>query len=102
MLDPHVISEPPVFTEELTSLEMEKGSTAVFACTVTGSAQFIVTWVKGGKPIRSSQKYLVTTDGETVGLKVQDCKVEDVDTYQCVVASEAGSCAGLAALSLKG
>lgn len=95
------ISEPPFLAEELKSLEVVKGSTAVFACKVAGSAPFTVTWLKDKKLIKSSQKYLVITGSENVGLKIQDCEVEDVGTYQCVVANEVGSCTGLAALSLK-
>lgn len=91
-----------MLAEELTSLEVVKGSTVMFACKVAGSAPFKVTWSKDKKLIKSSQKYLIITDSETVGLKISDCKVEDVDTYQCVVANEVGSCTGLAALSLKG
>uniref|UniRef100_A0A8P4G4F1 Ig-like domain-containing protein n=1 Tax=Dicentrarchus labrax TaxID=13489 RepID=A0A8P4G4F1_DICLA len=96
-----VISEPPSFVEELTSLEVAKGSTAVFACRVAGSAPFKVAWIKDKKPIKSSQKYIIV-DIKNVSLKILDCKVEDVGTYQCVVANEVGSCTGFAALSLKG
>lgn len=96
-----VISEPPVFAEALMSLEVVKGSTAVFACRVAGSAPFKVTWFKDEKPIKPSQKYIVV-DSANVSLKIQDCKVEDVGTYQCVVANEVGSCSGFAALSLTG
>uniref|UniRef100_A0A671TMN9 Ig-like domain-containing protein n=1 Tax=Sparus aurata TaxID=8175 RepID=A0A671TMN9_SPAAU len=87
-----VIAEPPSFVEELKALEVVKGSTAVFACKVAGSAPFKVTWIKDGKPIKSSQKYLI--DSENVSLNIQDCKVEDVGAYQCVVANDVGSCTG--------
>uniref|UniRef100_A0A7N6BNN8 Ig-like domain-containing protein n=1 Tax=Anabas testudineus TaxID=64144 RepID=A0A7N6BNN8_ANATE len=97
-----VISEPPVLVEELTSLEVVKGSTAVFACKVAGSALFKVTWLKNKKLIKSSPKYWISTDGQNVGLEIQDCEPEDVGTYQCVVNNEVGSCTGFAALSLKG
>lgn len=96
-----VISEPPLFVEELKSLEVVKGSTAMFACKVAGSAPFKVTWIKDKKPIKSSPKYVIV-DSEHVSLKIQDCKVEDIGTYQCVVANEVGRCTGFAALSLKG
>lgn len=96
-----VISEPPSFVEELKALEVVKGSTAVFACKVAGSAPFKVMWIKDGKPIKSSQKYLIV-DSENVSLKIQDCEVEDVGAYQCVVANDVGSSTGCAALSLKG
>lgn len=95
-----VIAEPPSFVEELKALEVVKGSTAAFACKVAGSAPFKVTWIKDGKPIKSSQKYLI--DSENMSLNIQDCKVEDVGAYQCVVANDVGSCTGFAALSLKG
>lgn len=90
-----------MFVEELTSLEVVKSSTAVFVCKVTGTAPFKVKWIKDRKPITSSQKYM-TVDRENVSLKIQDCQVEDVGTYQCVVANEIGSCISSAALSLKG
>ncbi|XP_049450272.1 titin-like [Epinephelus fuscoguttatus] len=93
------VKEPPLFAEELMSVEVVKGSTAAFACKVVGTAPFKVTWFKDNKPIKSSQKYIV--DSENVSLKIQDCKVEDVGSYQCIVANEAGSCTGFAALSLK-
>uniref|UniRef100_A0A7N6BIT7 Ig-like domain-containing protein n=1 Tax=Anabas testudineus TaxID=64144 RepID=A0A7N6BIT7_ANATE len=86
-----VISEPPVLVEELTSLEVVKGSTAVFACKVAGSALFKVTWLKNKKLIKSSPKYWISTDGQNVGLEIQDCEPEDVGTYQCVVNNEVGS-----------
>lgn len=90
-----------MFVEELTCLEVVKGSTAVFACKVAGSAPFKVSWIKDKKPIKSSQKFILV-DSENVSLKIQDLKEEDVGTYQCVVANEVGSCTGFAALSLKG
>lgn len=91
-----------MLVEELTSLEVVKGSTAVFACKVAGSALFKVTWLKNKKLIKSSPKYWISTDGQNVGLEIQDCEPEDVGTYQCVVNNEVGSCTGFAALSLKG
>uniref|UniRef100_A0A669C266 Titin n=1 Tax=Oreochromis niloticus TaxID=8128 RepID=A0A669C266_ORENI len=66
-----------------------KGSTAAFASKVAGSAPFSVTWSKDKKPVLSSQKYIIV-DSENVGLKIQDCDVDDVGTYQCVVANEVG------------
>lgn len=60
----------------------------------------MITWIKDKKPIKSSQKYII--DSENVSLKIQDCKVDDVGSYQCLVANDVGSCAGVAALSLKG
>lgn len=96
-----LISAPPSFVEELSSLEVVKGSTAVFACKVAGSTPFKVAWFKDRKPIKSSQKYIIV-DSDKVGMKIQDCKAEDVGTYQCMVANEVGTCTGCAALSLKG
>lgn len=96
-----VISEPPSFVDELTSLEVIKGSAAVFVCKVAGSAPFKVTWFKDKKPVKSSQKYFIT-DSENVSLKIQDCEVQDIGIYQCVVANEVGSCYGSATLSMKG
>lgn len=96
-----VVSEPPLLVEELTSVEVVKGYTAMFACKVAGSAPLKVTWLKDRKPIKSSQKYVIN-DSEKVDLKIQDCTVEDVGSYQCVVANEVGSCTGFATLSLKG
>lgn len=96
-----LFSEPPSFVEELSSLEVVKGSTAAFASKVAGSAPFSVTWSKDKKAILSSQKYIIV-DSEHVGLKIQDCDVDDVGTYQCVVANEVGSCSGSVVLSLKG
>jgi len=96
-----VISEPPSFVKELLCLEVVKGSTAVFEFKVAGSAPYKVSWFKDKRPIKSSQKYIIT-DSEAVGLKIQDCRVEDVGVYQCVAANEVASCAGSAALSLKG
>lgn len=89
-----------MFVEGLSSVEVVKASAAVFACKVAGSAPFNVSWFKDKKPIKSSSKYFI--DDENVILKIQDCKVEDVGFYQCVVANEVGRCSVLAALSLKG
>uniref|UniRef100_A0A672FZ46 Ig-like domain-containing protein n=1 Tax=Salarias fasciatus TaxID=181472 RepID=A0A672FZ46_SALFA len=77
-----------------------KGSTVAFDCKLAGSAPFNVTWFKDQKPIKSSQKFLIV-DGEKVGLKVQDCREEDVGAYRCVVTNEVGSCESFASLSLK-
>lgn len=73
----------------------------MFACKVAGSTPFKVTWIKDKQPIKSSQKYIIV-DSENVSLKIMDCRVEDVGTYQCVVANEVGTCSGFGALSLKG
>lgn len=96
-----VISEPPLFAEEPTSIEVVKGSTAVFAYKVAGSAPFKIIWFKDKKQIQSSQKYIIAFS-ENVSLKIQGCKEEDVGTYECVVANEVGSCTSFGALSLKG
>lgn len=96
-----VISEPPLFVEELTSLQVVKGSTATFACRVAGSSPFNIAWFKDKKQIKSSQRYIIT-DGDKVGLIIQGCGAEDVGTYQCIVANEVGSCTDSVALSLKG
>uniref|UniRef100_A0A3Q1F7K8 Ig-like domain-containing protein n=1 Tax=Acanthochromis polyacanthus TaxID=80966 RepID=A0A3Q1F7K8_9TELE len=90
---------PPCFVEELSSLEVLKGSTAVFACKVAGSRPLNVTWFRDRKPIKSSQKHTIV-DGENTGLRIQDCQMEDVGTYRCVVANEVGSCAGFAAMNV--
>lgn len=94
------VSEPPSFVEELVPLEVVRGSTTAFEFKVAGSAPFEVTWFKDKKPIKSSQKYII--DNTYMGLKIQDCRVEDMGTYQCIVANEVGRCSGSAALSLKG
>ncbi|XP_068457588.1 titin-like [Clinocottus analis] len=93
------VKEPPLFAEELTSLQVVKGSTAAFASKVAGSAPFKVTWSKDKKPIKSSKKHIV--ESEHVSLKIQECEAADVGVYQCVVANEVGSCTGFASLSLK-
>uniref|UniRef100_A0A7N8YP90 non-specific serine/threonine protein kinase n=1 Tax=Mastacembelus armatus TaxID=205130 RepID=A0A7N8YP90_9TELE len=74
-----------------------KGSTAVFTCKVAGSAPFKVTWMKDRTPIKPSPKYVIT-DREYVGLKIKDCKVDDVGTYHCMVSNEVGSCTGFAVI----
>lgn len=96
-----VISEPPSFVEELTSLEVVKGSTAAFACGVAGSSPLKITWFKDKQLIKSSQKHVIV-ESEKWGLKIKDCKEEDVGAYQCTVANEVGSCTCFPALSLKG
>lgn len=96
-----VLSEPPSFVEEFSSLQVVKGSTAVFTSKVAGSAPFDVMWFKDQRPVSFSQRFLIV-DGENVGLKIQHCDVDDVGTYECVVANEVGRCSGLVVLSLKG
>ncbi|XP_068589742.1 roundabout homolog 3-like [Cebidichthys violaceus] len=93
------VKEPPLFAEELTTLQVVEGSTAAFSSIMTGSAPFKVTWFKDKKPIKASKKHLV--ESEHVSLKIQDCKVGDVGAYECVVANEVGSCTGLTSLTLK-
>lgn len=85
----------------MTSLDVVKGSTAVFACRVAGSAPFKVAWFKDNKPVKSSQKYFIV-ESENAILKIQDCEVQDVGSYQCVVSNDVGSCSDSAALSMKG
>ena len=94
------ISEPPSFIDELTSVEVCKGSTAAFNCKVAGSSPLKYTWFKERTLIKSNHK-CVTVENQG-SLKIQDCSVEDVGSYQCTAANEVGSCTGSAALSLKG
>lgn len=94
-----VISEPPAFVEEPNSVDVVKGSTVMFGGKVAGSPPFTVTWFKDNKILKSSHKYIFSDD---MSLKVQDCNIQDVGSYQCVVANEVGSCTCSADLSLRG
>lgn len=83
-------------------LDVVRGSMAVFACKVTGTAPFEITWFKDNKQITSSTKHIITHADDVMRLEIRDCDLLDVGSYQCMLANEVGSCTGSAAMSMKG
>uniref|UniRef100_A0A3B4TI51 Ig-like domain-containing protein n=1 Tax=Seriola dumerili TaxID=41447 RepID=A0A3B4TI51_SERDU len=89
---------PPAFVTKPDPQTVYVGKRAMIQCVITGSAPLNVVWLKDNQDLPKVPAQYQTF----LGLKIQDCREEDVGTYQCMVANEVGSCTGFAALSLKG
>ncbi|KPP72549.1 titin-like, partial [Scleropages formosus] len=84
------VKEPPSFKKELQTVEVVKGTTALFECEVSGTAPFEVSWYKNKKPISSDKKYKIVCQDNIATLEVNSFESADIGDYQCVVSNDVG------------
>ncbi|XP_038047566.1 titin-like, partial [Patiria miniata] len=79
------VEPPPVeFLTELTPITVTERQTAEFICEVSDE-KAEVTWLRDGKPIEPSDKYLIVKRGRERRLSVTNTEFPDESDYTCVI-----------------
>uniref|UniRef100_A0A8C3XNQ5 Ig-like domain-containing protein n=1 Tax=Chelydra serpentina TaxID=8475 RepID=A0A8C3XNQ5_CHESE len=73
---------PPLFKEELKSLEATENGAATLRCELTKAAP--VEWKKGHKVLKASEKYKMRQEGAMAELTICNLEVKDTGDYTCV------------------
>ncbi|XP_008935253.1 PREDICTED: obscurin-like, partial [Merops nubicus] len=73
---------PALFKEELKDLQAMESQTATLRCELTKAAA--VSWRKGKKILRASEKYILRQDDALAELEIRDLELQDAGDYSCV------------------
>lgn len=73
---------PALFKEELKDLQATESQTAALRCELTKAAA--VSWKKGNKILRASEKYVMRQDNTLAELEICDLELKDAGDYTCV------------------
>ncbi|XP_009082964.1 PREDICTED: obscurin, partial [Acanthisitta chloris] len=73
---------PALFKEDLKDLQVTESQTATLRCELTKAAA--VSWKKGNKILRASEKYIMQQDNVLVELEIRDLELQDAGDYTCV------------------
>jgi len=71
-----------LFKEELKNLQAMESQTATLRCELTKAAA--VSWKKGNKILRASEKYIMRQDNALAELEICDLELQDAGDYTCV------------------
>nr|XP_006823021.1 PREDICTED: titin-like [Saccoglossus kowalevskii] len=84
-------SQAPVFTRQMSDIEIQENSTAIFDCQVTGIPRPVVKWYRDGREIRPSPtvKMLHAPNGRCT-LTIEQVTDEDDAEYMCRAVNPAG------------
>lgn len=82
LLISHPSALPARFQEELQSKEVTEGGLASLRCNLSKAAP--VEWMKGGKPLKPSEKYTMKQKDTVAELTVHDVTELDAGDYTCV------------------
>uniref|UniRef100_A0A0K0DG20 Muscle M-line assembly protein unc-89 n=1 Tax=Angiostrongylus cantonensis TaxID=6313 RepID=A0A0K0DG20_ANGCA len=81
----------PHFVEALKSLEVEEGQSAELFCSVVGTPEPEITWLKDGVPVQIDHDHFARKD--SIGghsLIIKKLRVEDVGSYSCEAVNRVG------------
>ncbi|PKK31955.1 obscurin, cytoskeletal calmodulin and titin-interacting RhoGEF, transcript variant X9 [Columba livia] len=73
---------PALFKEELKDLQATESQTATLRCELTKAAA--VSWKKGNKILRTSEKYTMRQDNALAELEICDLELQDAGDYTCM------------------
>uniref|UniRef100_A0A8V1A9E9 non-specific serine/threonine protein kinase n=1 Tax=Gallus gallus TaxID=9031 RepID=A0A8V1A9E9_CHICK len=73
---------PALFKEELKNLQAMESQTATLRCELTKAST--VSWKKGNKILRASEKYIMRQDDVLAELQIRELDLQDAGDYTCV------------------
>ena len=81
----------PQFTHPLETVEVSEGTAVKLTCTVKGTPQPTIEWLKDGKPLKTSKRVKDDFDGEVASLSFAEADLDDEGDYKCVAQNDLGS-----------
>uniref|UniRef100_A0A8B9EVW0 Obscurin, cytoskeletal calmodulin and titin-interacting RhoGEF n=1 Tax=Anser cygnoides TaxID=8845 RepID=A0A8B9EVW0_ANSCY len=73
---------PALFKDKLKNLQAMESQTATLRCALTKAAS--VSWKKGNKILRASEKYIMRQDDVLAELEIRELDLQDTGDYTCV------------------
>lgn len=73
---------PALFKEELKNLQAMESQTVTLRCELTKASP--VSWKKGNKILRASEKYIMQQDDVLAELEIRELDLQDAGDYTCV------------------
>ena len=72
-------------------MEVSEGTTVKLTCTLKGTPQPSIQWLKDGKPLKTSIQVKEEFDGEVASLSFSEVELDDEGDYKCFAQNELGS-----------
>ncbi|XP_077869356.1 myosin light chain kinase, smooth muscle-like [Saccoglossus kowalevskii] len=83
-------TEKPTFLEKLKNLTVKDGGEVLFRVRISGTPQPTVTWLRAGKPLKSSIDFIMKQVNDVYTLNIVEVFPEDSGTYSCKAVNSAG------------
>lgn len=83
--------EKPAFICPLRDLAVDEGELLKFSAPIRGNPVPDVTWTKDGKPLRPSERVILSCDGKNVTLEINPSTLKDSGSYVCKLKNSLGS-----------
>lgn len=91
LLDKKPTGTAPEFTHPLESLEVSEGMAVKLSCSVKGTPEPTIQWLKDNKPLKTNKRVRDYFDGEVASLAFTEVDLDDEGDYKCVAQNELGS-----------
>lgn len=85
------ILEPAKIDEKAESIQVTAGDPATLDCTVSGTPELKVKWLRQGKEITSGKKYRISFKNNVATLKFYSAEIQDSGEYSFEVSNDVGS-----------
>ena len=91
LLDKKPTGTAPEFTHPLESLEVSEGMAVKLSCSLKGTPEPTIQWLKDNKPLKTNKRVKDNFDGEVASLAFTEIDLDDEGDYKCVAQNELGS-----------
>lgn len=81
----------PEFTFPLQSVEVSEGTKVKLSCTLKGTPQPTIQWLKDGEPLETNKGVTADFDGELASLSFSAAELDDEGDYKCIAQNELGA-----------
>lgn len=82
--------QKPSFLSPMRDVSVEEGDALIFTVPFAGNPIPQVSWTKDREPLESSDRAIITCDGNKIGLEIYPCELKDGGTYGCQLKSPLG------------